>query len=123
VTSQLVGSLDNLTMQENQAADISALLTGVQQEGACSSLPTHYVGASRQLRSVRDSSCSMTQLENRLSGTDSESDSVFGEDEEMFMTDFMPRLIHETDDMGEQSWNWVAAGACTVDPTLPPAYW
>ncbi|KAF4519185.1 hypothetical protein B566_EDAN008248 [Ephemera danica] len=123
-TNQLAGSLDNLTMQDNQAADISALLTGGQQDGACSSLPTHYLGANKQLRSVRDSSRSLTQLEaSKLSGTDSETDSVFGEDEEMFLTDFMPRLIHETDDMAQQSWNWVAAGACTVDPLLPPAYW
>lgn len=121
-TSQLAGSLDNLTIQDNQAADISALLAGGQQEGACSSLPSNYMNAPKHLKSLLDNSRSLNQLETRLSGTDSETDSVF-EDEEVFMTDFMPRLIHETDDLGQQSWNWVAAGACTVDPVQPPNYW
>lgn len=126
--SQAAGSLDNLTIQDNQAADISALLAGGQEDGACSSLPTHYRGPPRQLRALRDGSRSLNQLEARLSGlsnadSNSETDSVFGEEEDMFMSDFMPRLVHETDDLSQLCWNWVAAGACTVDPIQPPNYW
>jgi hypothetical protein len=125
--SQAAGSLDNLTitLSDNQAADISALLAGGQEDGACSSLPTQYIGSSRQLRSLRDGSRSLNQLETRLSSADSnsETDSVFGEDEDMYMSDFMPRLVHEIDDLNQLCWNWVAAGACTVDPAQPPNHW